>query len=321
MRKTRLAIELSALLLTGLFVSPGSASEPTDSSASMMVSGIRRTFLAHLPLNHNRATSFPLLIVLHGGGGTGKGMVRLTSGEFNKLSDAEGFIVVYPDGIDKHWNDARSGDESRDSAHEEKVDDIGFIASLIDTLVVSRHADPQRVYVTGISNGAIMSYRLACEISNKITAIAAVDGGIPVNGLSHCSPGNAVSVLVMNGTKDPLVHWEGGEVTGPFGFKKLGRLLSVKETVEFWVKHDRCTAAPDSTMEPDRDPDDGTRVTKTGYKGGDDETEVVLFTVKGGGHTWPGGRQYLPAWIVGRTSRDIDACQVIWEFFRTKKRP
>jgi len=247
-------------------------------------------------------------------------MLKLTYGEFDSLSDKEGFIVVYPDGVGKRWNDARIANEARDRAHEENIDDVGFISALIDSMVTDREADPRRVYVTGMSNGAIMSFRLACELSNKIAAIAAVDGGIPVHGVEHCSAARHVSVLMINGTEDPLVHWGGGEVTGPFGFKKLGKLLSPLETVQFWVKRDHCGLSPDSTEEPDIDPGDGTRVLKTDYAGGLNGTEVILYIIEGGGHTWPGGLQYLPKWIVGRTCRDIDACQIIWDFFRNRKR-
>jgi len=320
MKRSFRAVPFCVVLGVGLSCCSLAAERVGDSSRAITVGGLRRTFLIHPPHPQKQATRLPLLIVLHGAGSNGEGMVKLTLGEFDSMSDKEGFIVVYPDGVDKHWNDARPADEAQDRAHEDNIDDVGFISALIDTMVEKENVDPRRVYVTGISNGAIMSFRLACELSNKITAIAPVDGNIPVNEPTQCSSQQPVSVLITNGTKDPLVHWEGGEVTGPFGFKKLGKLLSTTETVQFWVRHDRCKAPPDSTIEPDSDPDDGTRVTRTEYGGGNARTSVVLYTIVGGGHTWPGGRQYLPAWIVGRTCRDIDACKTIWDFFRTKAR-
>ena len=292
----------------------------SDSSCSILVGSLNRTYLLHFPNSPDHSGPFPLLLVLHGAGGTGRGMVRLTGAKFDTLADQDAFIVVYPDGIGKRWNDERSADEARDRAHEKNIDDVGFIAHLIDFLVVHHNADPNRVYVTGISNGAIMSFRLACELPDKIAAIAPVDGGIPVNGLSRCTPDKPVSVLAINGTKDPLVHWEGGEVTGPFGYKKLGRVLSPLQTVEFWVARDHCSLQADSTLLPDVDPDDGTRVTKYEYRDGKQNSRVDLYAVRGGGHTWPGGEQYLPAWIVGKTSRDINACVIIWDFFRNQIR-
>jgi polyhydroxybutyrate depolymerase len=172
------------------------------------------------------------------------------------------------------------------------------------------------VYVTGISNGAILSYRLGCELSHKITAIAPVDGSIPMLLLPGCTPSRPISVLAINNVNDPLVPYEGGEIYGHFHRVKLGKVLSVKESIEFWVNRNQCSAISVVTEEPDRAPKDGTRVTRTEYADGMNGTEVILYSVDGGGHTWPGGFQYLPVWLIGRTSRDINACEVIWSFFK-----
>jgi polyhydroxybutyrate depolymerase len=166
-----------------------------------------------------------------------------------------------------------------------------------------------------MSNGAIMSYRLACELSDKIAAIAPVAGNIPQNILMKCSPSRPVSVLAINGTKDPLVPFNGGDVTGPFGQKKLGKVLSVQESVRFWVKYNNCSATPVVTYEPNRDTEDGTLVRKEAYTNGRNDTEVVLLIIENGGHTWPGGYQYLGKGIVGKTSYDINADEIIWKFF------
>jgi len=123
----------------------------------------------------------PLVIVLHGGGGTGEDQVKLTEGGLNTLADKEGFIVVYPDGFDKHWNDGRSGEETGYRTQEENIDDVGFISSLISYFIKELNIDPKRVYVTGMSNGAMMSYRLACELTEKIAAVAPVAGNMPQN--------------------------------------------------------------------------------------------------------------------------------------------
>jgi polyhydroxybutyrate depolymerase len=302
---------LGLLLLTGF---SGSKISHGNQAGSIIVGRLNRTFLIHLPFLDFRR-SMPLLIVLHGGGGNGKSMVKLTNGGFDRLSDKKGFIVVYPDGIDKHWNDGRNEAETGYETHEENTDDVGFISSLIDELIRKYTADPKRVYVTGMSNGAIMSYRLACELSGKIAAIAPVAGNIPENLIGHCKPSKPVAVLAINGDSDPLVPYNGGEVTGPFGKKKLGKVLSAHESVMFWVKNNGCSSIPLVTDEPDIDPDDGTRVQKQEYINGEKNSEVILYTIKGGGHTWPGGYQYLGKWIIGKTCRDIIATDVIWEFF------
>jgi polyhydroxybutyrate depolymerase len=115
-------------------------------------------------------------------------------------------------------------------------------------------------------------------------------------------------------TEDPLVPWGGGEIR--FGRQKFGKVLSVLESVKFWTTHNQCSSPSNITWEPDRDPKDGTRVRKELYNQCRESSEVVLYGIEGGGHTWPGGDQYLPEWMIGKTSRDIDANEVIWDFFK-----
>ncbi|MEW6005999.1 MAG: PHB depolymerase family esterase, partial [Stygiobacter sp.] len=291
-----------------------------DQTGSIICDGLKRTYLIHIPPSWDENKSMPLVIALHGGGGTGERMVEHTQGGFNTLADKNDFIVVYPDGVEKHWNDGRSGEETRHRVHKENVNDIGFISSLIDHLIKELNIDPNRVYVTGISNGAMMSYRLACELTEKIAAVAPVAGNMPENLYPSCSPSRPISVLAINNINDPLMPWKGGNITGPFGMKKLGKVLSVSETVKFWVNHNNCSSSPLISYEPDNDPQDGTRVLKEVYDGGKEGTEVILYTIEGGGHTWPGGYQYQPERIVGKTSRDIDANEVIWNFFKKHAR-
>jgi polyhydroxybutyrate depolymerase len=119
---------------------------------------------------------------------------------------------------------------------------------------------------------------------------------------------------MISNKEDRLVPWEGGDIR--FGRKTFGRTLSVPETVKYWVNHNQCSSSPSISMEPDRDPKDGTRVRKELYSECRESSEVVLYAVEGGGHTWPGGDQYLPQWIIGKTSNDIDANEVIWDFFK-----
>ncbi len=291
-------------------------SSSRNTKETIICNGLERTYILHLPAAQTKAGFYPLVIVLHGGGGNAKGMLKLTEGRFDIFADQDGFLVVYPNGVGKHWNDARKGEETGYSAQKIGIDDVGFISDLIDKMINERKADPSRVYVTGMSNGGMMAYRCGCELSNKITAIAPVAGNMPSALSSLCKPARPVSLLVVNGTKDPLMPYSGGEVTGPFGKKKLGKVLSVKESIAYWVKIDECSEAFITAGLPDKDPSDGTRVNSTSYKKGKDNSEVLLYTVEGGGHAWPGGYPYLGEWIIGKTSRDIDASEVIWEFFK-----
>jgi polyhydroxybutyrate depolymerase len=281
---------------------------------------LKRVFRIYKPVMYDSSRQLPLVIALHGRGGKGKSMILLTRRGFNKLAEKDGFIVVYPNGIGKNWNDGRMDEEANDRAHRENVDDVGFISALIDAMINDYNIDPLRVYVTGISNGAIMSYRLACELSQKITAIAPVDGNIPLMLSDECSPSGPVSVLAINNVNDPLVPYDGGEIYGHFHRVKLGEVLSADESVGFWVKRNGCSVTPVVVEEPDRYPRDGTRVTSKQYLNGNNGTEVILYTVEGGGHTWPGGIQYLPKWIIGKTSKEMNATEVIWAFFKKHSR-
>ncbi len=280
-----------------------------DYASSISSGGLQRTYNIHISSAYDKTRPTPLLIVLHGGGGNGQGMIKLAN--FNAIADRENFIVVYPDGFEKHWNDGRG---VQWQAQIENVDDVGFISALIDYLSSELNIDAKKVYVTGISNGGMMSHRLGCELSQKIAAIAPVASNIPVNMESVWAPSRPVPVLIINGTDDPLERWDGGEIR--LGRNTFGVVLSVSDTVKFWVEKDQCSLSPTITQLPDKDRSDGTIVRKEVYGGCENGAEVVLYAIEGGGHTWPGGPQYLPGFIIGRTSRDFDASEVIWQFFK-----
>jgi polyhydroxybutyrate depolymerase len=301
----------------GRKISPGS--NGSYRSASVIHDGLERTFILYVPSSYDGSVPRPLVIALHGRGVDGEGMIVVTRKGFDRLAERDGFLVAYPDGIELAWNDGRRDQEADDRAHRDNIDDVGFIAALIEMAVIDYNADPRRIYVTGISNGAILSYRLACELSHKIAAIAPVDGNIPLLFIADCSPARHIPVLAINNVDDPVVPFEGGEIHGHFGKEMLGRVLSVDQSIEYWVKKNGCSPVPVITEEPDRDPGDGTRVTRKEYVNEDDGTEVILYVVDGGGHTWPGGLQYLPSRVIGKTSRDIDASEVIWSFFKRQK--
>lgn len=274
--------------------------------------GRTRECLLHVPARAPSSPA-PLLIVLHGGGGTAKGVVKLTKNRFNELSDSEGFYAAYPTGLGKSWNIL--GDNAPGYARRNNIDDTGFIAALIERLAAAYPIDRGRVFATGISNGGFMCYRLACELSGAIRAIAPVAATNPVGQKERCRPSRPVSVMIINGTEDPIVPYNGGRVS-LMGVTR-GRITSTDDTVADWAGVDECPAAREARELPDRDRADGTRATRIeiGPCGGG--TRVVLLRVDGGGHTWPGGWHYLPTGLIGRTARDFNACDEIWDFFKS----
>ncbi len=264
------------------------------------VGGVTRTYRVHAP--PRGAAGLPVVLAFHGGFGTGAGMGSLT--HLNATADRNGFVVVYPDGLRRSWNDGRSNTP----AEHRHVDDVAFVSQLIDRLVRDDHVDARRVYATGISNGGMFTERLGCDLAGRLAGIAPVAGPLP-SDLS-CHPARPLPVLVIHGTADPLVPYDGGHVRGRGGG---GSVLSVSATADVWLRRDACTGSTTVTL-PDRS-DDGTRVRLREGTGCTPHTGVAVYTIVGGGHTWPGGLQYLPERLVGRTSRDLDAGQVMWDFF------
>ncbi len=297
----KIILLILAFLVQTLFVHISFADKIT-------VDGIERTYILHIPKTIDNTKPASLVFVLHGGGGTGKGMNKLTG--FNKVSDNYGFIICYPQGIDKHWNDGREVNISHVNGIE--VNDVKFFSLLIDTLLAKYNIDSSRIYSCGISNGGMMSFRLGCELNNKIAAIATVAISMSEILYNSCSPGKPVPVMIIFGDDDPLVPYEGGSIKWD-----RGEVVSVKKTVEFWVKNNNCKDTPAET-EIDKE-DDETSVKKIVFSGSSGRNEVVYFHIYGGGHTWPGGWQYLPKLLVGRTSKEFNPSEVIWKWFEGKK--
>ena len=276
-----------------------------DPVESIVAGGVVRTYLLHLPTG-GVTPRMPLVLAFHGGGGTGAGMRGLTG--FDARADRLRVIVAYPDGVRRRWNDGRRTIPS-------PVDDVGFVAQLIDTLSGRYGVDPARVYATGISNGGLFSERLACDLAPRIAAIAPVAANMPADIVPACAPARPVSVLQINGTADPLVPYSGGEIARPLGFGPGGTVLSTAESVAFWVRRDACSGRPEPTAVPPRTVPDGTRVTRFVYSGCAGGAAVALYAVDGGGHTWPNGPKFLPVARVGPVSRQLDASSTILDFF------
>ncbi|MGB8332411.1 MAG: PHB depolymerase family esterase [Polyangiales bacterium] len=287
---------------------------PQLKSYSLEHGGIVRDLSIFDPRSPGGGGLRPLVVALHGALGDDDDAVALKFGKLNRLAEADDFLVAYPLGVGGHWNDGRN--VQRYVAQRERVDDVGFLAALVDELVQDRGADPDAVFFVGVSDGAMMTHRFACERTLKLRAFTAVIGAMPDNVARkrwRCGK-DAIAALMINGTDDPVVPWDGGSVQ--FDGQELGKVLSVEQTLAFWMRHNSCTG-DDVSMLPDFVPQDGTRIERTRATGCRDDVKVELFAVRGAGHTWPSGWQYLPPSLVGSTSRDIDAAIAAWRFFQS----
>jgi len=265
---------------------------------TVLVGDARRTFRIYLP--KDLPEHAPLVLAFHGGGSDGAGMERLT--KFDKLADREGFIVAYPNGVDKHWNDGRNMSQA---------DDVAFVSAMIDRINDLHSVDAKRVFATGISNGGIFSHYLALKLFDRIAAIAPDAGGIAEGIEAGFTPKNPVSVFMINGTADPLVPYHGGAVA-----RNNGHVIDTRDAADLWIKADGCQTNPAKGALTHKNTKDGCSVRWSRWSNGQTGTEVLLYTVDGGGHTWPGGPQYLPKIVIGPVCKDFDATEAVWDFFK-----
>ena len=271
--------------------------------------GITRTYRVKMPASYDGSSPAPIVFVLHGVGGTGGDMLSFTG--LDAMANTFGYIGVFPDASNANWNDGR--DVAGLPTYDLDIDDVGFIGSLIDALAAQYNVDLSRVYVTGFSNGAVMAYRLGCEMSGRIAAVAPVAGAMPANYAPECSPEFAVPVVAFHGTSDQVVPWAGGDMGTPED--PLGTILSTEDSVIHWVVKNACDIVPLRTDLPDLDVSDGCVALRFEFLNGDAGSQVVFYEIGGGGHTWPGGSRLQPLWGMGPACQDIDGSLLIWEFF------
>jgi polyhydroxybutyrate depolymerase len=271
---------------------------------SLVVGGLTRTYVVHTPPDLDPQKPAPVVLALHGATMTGPLMAWFT--KLNAKADAAGFIVVYPNGTGQRSSYFWNAGNCCGPAAQQNVDDVGFIRAVLDDLAATYRIDPERVFATGMSNGAMMAYRLASELSDRVAAVAPVAGTVTCG---ECRPTRPVPVLHIHGTEDEFGPFGGGR-----GAKSISGVdyRSVKDTIATWVRANNCREEPAAVEElPDRT-GDGTKVTRTTYGGDAAGAEVVLVTVAGGGHTWP-GRPGSAA--LGRSTQNVSANDLIWEFF------
>ena len=298
-----------AVAVVLLRAAAAAGSDAPEREIRLRSGGIERTCLVHAPAKTPGGPA-PLLLVLHGSGGTAEGMVRLTKGGFDALADRERFVVAYPQGVGKSWNDGRH--DLRSAAAREDVVDVGFLRDLIAELARWYPVDRRRVFAAGMSNGGMMAMRLACSLAGELRGVAAVASSLSQDAAAACPATSAVSVVEIAGTADPIVPYGGGEVR--VLWMGRGTVIGAPATAESWAKKAGCRMAPAETRLAPK-VSDGTAVRRIEYPGCAAGTRVVLYRVDGGGHAWPGGLPYLGERMIGRTSGNLDACAAIWEIF------
>lgn len=304
-----------SLLITTLLlfraVTGAAAEENTGLGKTLVHEGMERTYYIHLPPGFKKEKPHPLVIAMHGGGGRAQRFDEMTTrGTLTAAAAERGVVLVFPDAVNKEWCDGRKKLPVKGKIR----DDVGFISKLIDEMIKDYGIDPARVYATGISNGGFMSIRLAMDLSEKIAAVAPVAAQVPKD-IAEKRPKLPISVMLINGTKDPLVPFAGGHVRlFRFG-RSRGEILSTEASLEIFRLHDGCSETPEISEPEDKDPQDGAKVKIEKYTGGRLGTEVILVRVTGGGHTWPGGKQYLRPGFIGAVCQDINASEMILDFF------
>lgn len=269
---------------------------------------LKRDFLLYRPKGRAVANGpRPLVLVIHGGAGTARGMVRLTKRRWNELADQHGFYVVYPNGIDKIWDFGEGRVSSRLS---QSVDDLTYFRNVISATSRTVNVDSQRIFATGLSRGAQASFFLACNLPRQIRAVMPVATNLPKYMVNECRSGPPVGMALITGTADKQVPYNGGTIT-VLG-QKRDVVLSSEETVALWRRRNGCGAGA-KTQNIDARPNDGLSVVVRDWSCSG--APVRHYGVHGGGHTWPSGRQFLPVRLVGPVSRDIDAADEGWAFF------
>ena len=280
---------------------------------SLVVDGLVRTALVHLPCNYEEdAKQYPLVLVLHGARLNGKIAQEVTG--FDKWANQEGFVVAYPTALNHQWNDGRNPGDTPSG----DINDTKFLLKLMDSLAVKYHADPSRIYITGYSSGGMMAQKMAMEYPQRIAAIAPVASSIPQPLYNRkLQPSLPVPVLMINGTDDHAFPWEGGN-TRILGVK-VGDVLPVHKSLQYWINANggdidtpesiHCASGPAVQDEP-------TSV-DVEYHHTKKNACVLLYKVNNGGHTWPGSEvplNYIP--FLGRQNRDLSASELIWQFFK-----
>jgi polyhydroxybutyrate depolymerase len=311
------------ILLLGFLASPAAAcvrplaaATPGTAEAAGLASGEttrtlshggrERSYILYVPPSVDWSRPVPLVFVFHGGTGNARSAANMSG--FDSVADANGFLVVYPNGTGRFSDDVLltwNGGDCCGSARENNVDDVGFVRAMVADLQSRITVDPRRIYAAGMSNGALLSQRLACEAADLIAAIGPVSGTL---NFAPCTPARPVSVIEFHGTADEHIPYDGG--IGPRSLTRVD-FASVPETIGFWTAFDRCASPPQTVSTGD--------VRHDTWGDCADSAAVELYTIAGGGHAWPGGQKGEP--LADQPTASISASELIWQFFAAHPKP
>lgn len=296
------------LFLTGCqkIQAPRATATPTPMVERTLSAGeIGRSYLLYIPAKARAAASVPVVLVIYSSGSTPEDVAKMTG--FNEKADTEGFVVVYPRGTpgkvtaDRFlWN----GGLCCGAAQKNKIDDVAFIRALLDDLATVVPVDGRRVFAVGWYTGALMSYRLGCEMADRLAVVGAVAG---TQNVETCRPDQPVSIIDIHGTADAVIPYAGGVGKSIKNFS----FASVKDTIDFWITADQC---PGTVTREASGP-----VVHEAYSPCSDGTAVELYTIQDGGHAWPGGTQ--TGTRVAKSTSSLNATDILWNFFLNHPKP
>lgn len=287
-----------------------------------IVDGREREWIVYLPSDLNEPA--PIVFALAGSTQTAAELRELTRWRLDELADRFGVILIYAHGwkdgsrAGPDWNGCRAKTTNR--AHRENVDDVGFLLGLLDDASRRWPIDPARVYILGVSDGGQMTYRMATEHPERFAAAAVLIAQQPVPEDSSCNhPRGPIPILMMNGTEDPIIPFDGGTL-GFWWMPAPMRALSMQRTAEHWRRVNGIRDEPKSTRLADKAPDDDSTVSRALWQGSEGN-DVLVYAIEGGGHAVPGAAaSRLAEFFLGPTNRDIVAMDEIWHFFAAHRR-
>lgn len=309
-------VVLAAGLLAYFLYTPGPELPQlsgTLNKASMEVAGLQRSYRTYVPRGLPKGA--PLVLVMHGSGEGPQAIREGTGYGFERLADEHGFAVVYPKSFGFDWNDCSSiGDTAVDGV---RADDAGFLVALVDKLVAEIGVDPQRVFAAGVSNGGSMALRLALEHPQRYRAVAASAANVPAPQNFQCRPATQTpSVMILNGTADPLVPYAGGEINLLGLFYKGGQVISSTASAQYFADRNAIAAQPQASLTPTAQ---GARVEHARWQAADGRTEVELVTLHGAGHGLPQPWARRPR-LLGPSPMEPNGPALIWAFFERQSR-